>query len=239
MPKTKTTSPALDKLASIVNSTIMEVTKDVVEVPDEEVPEAKKRKRKCLPGKGRGVKKAKGRGAELGVSSSGSLGAFAQKFRSVLPRSVRAPDGGGSSTPLVQRLAERARAASLAGVKEEEEEVEEVFCEPASGQDLGSESISVEPQAREISMELEPAGPVELFAQGKKDKRKGPRCRKCPACKRQDCGLCRTCRDKTKFGGAGCLKQACLLRQCSQEVATILVPVVPATPQVELLYCCR
>ena len=235
MPKTKTTSPALDKLASIVNSTIMEVTKDVVEVPEEEVPEAKKRKRKSLPGKGRGVKKAKGRGAESAFSSSGSLGAFAQKFRSVLPRSVRTPDGAGTSTPLVQRLAERARAASLAGMKEEEEEVEEVFGEP----DSRHESISLEPQPREISLELEPAGPVELFAQGKKDKRKGPRCRKCPACKRQDCGLCRTCRDKTKFGGAGCLKQACLLRQCSQEVATILVPVVPATPQVELLYCCR
>merc|ERR1712037_573939 len=37
--------------------------------------------------------------------------------------------------------------------------------------------------------------------------------------KRDDCGNCRSCRDKPKFGGRGVLKQACQQRACqSMEV---------------------
>ena len=33
-------------------------------------------------------------------------------------------------------------------------------------------------------------------------------------CKAKDCGKCRFCRDKPKFGGKGTLKQKCLSRRC-------------------------
>ena len=40
------------------------------------------------------------------------------------------------------------------------------------------------------------------------------RCGSCVNCQRPDCGECRTCKDKKKFGGPGRLKQACLNRVC-------------------------
>ena len=44
--------------------------------------------------------------------------------------------------------------------------------------------------------------------------RRRTRCRQCESCKREDCGECRTCKDMRKFGGAGKMKQACLMRAC-------------------------
>ncbi|KAL4228619.1 Histone-lysine N-methyltransferase [Mactra antiquata] len=41
------------------------------------------------------------------------------------------------------------------------------------------------------------------------------RCKKCDGCRRQDCGECRHCKDKPKFGGPGILKQGCVLRRCT------------------------
>ena len=38
-------------------------------------------------------------------------------------------------------------------------------------------------------------------------------CRCCPACLRNDCGQCRYCLDKPKFGGRGTLKQCCIERR--------------------------
>ena len=40
------------------------------------------------------------------------------------------------------------------------------------------------------------------------------RCKMCDSCKRKDCGKCRNCLDKVKFGGAGIKKQACIMRKC-------------------------
>jgi len=40
------------------------------------------------------------------------------------------------------------------------------------------------------------------------------RCRQCAGCTRLDCGQCRYCKDKVKFGGDGHLKQACALKIC-------------------------
>lgn len=42
------------------------------------------------------------------------------------------------------------------------------------------------------------------------------RCGHCKACKRQDCGLCKFCLDKKKFGGQGRLKQCCLQKKCEK-----------------------
>ena len=40
------------------------------------------------------------------------------------------------------------------------------------------------------------------------------RCGTCDACSLFDCGACKNCLDKPKFGGPGCRKQACLRRNC-------------------------
>ena len=43
---------------------------------------------------------------------------------------------------------------------------------------------------------------------------KGPRCRKCSGCLKPDCGECKYCKDKVKFGGKNLLKQACAYKVC-------------------------
>ena len=40
------------------------------------------------------------------------------------------------------------------------------------------------------------------------------RCGQCVGCTRGDCGTCKNCRDKPKFGGPGVKKQACVRRSC-------------------------
>merc|ERR1719361_3195151 len=43
-------------------------------------------------------------------------------------------------------------------------------------------------------------------------------CGDCPGClKNDDCGQCRYCRDKTKFGGQNRLRQKCLHRRCQMD----------------------
>jgi len=41
------------------------------------------------------------------------------------------------------------------------------------------------------------------------------RCGSCTGCLRGDCGACKNCRDKPKFGGKGIKKQACVRRACN------------------------
>lgn len=40
------------------------------------------------------------------------------------------------------------------------------------------------------------------------------KCGQCFACLRDNCGQCRFCQDKPRFGGSNILKQACILKQC-------------------------
>ena len=40
------------------------------------------------------------------------------------------------------------------------------------------------------------------------------RCNNCSGCHQPDCGKCRYCLDKVKFGGEGKLKQGCTARKC-------------------------
>ena len=49
------------------------------------------------------------------------------------------------------------------------------------------------------------------------------RCGQCDGCLRDDCGTCKNCVDKPKFGGIGQRKQGCVRKLCSQpRVATAL-----------------
>ena len=47
-------------------------------------------------------------------------------------------------------------------------------------------------------------------------KRKHKHCGECANCKRDDCGACKFCKDKTKFGGPNRKRQSCELKQCLQ-----------------------
>ena len=40
------------------------------------------------------------------------------------------------------------------------------------------------------------------------------RCGTCSGCTASDCGVCKYCRDKPKYGGPGRLKQSCEKRKC-------------------------
>ena len=53
--------------------------------------------------------------------------------------------------------------------------------------------------------------------------RRGRGCLLCPSCTREDCGVCRFCRDKPKFGGPGIKKQRCAERVCTNVVSPVEV----------------
>lgn len=43
---------------------------------------------------------------------------------------------------------------------------------------------------------------------------KSRRCGACENCIKADCGMCKFCKDKPRFGGPGRLKQACSQKKC-------------------------
>ena len=57
-------------------------------------------------------------------------------------------------------------------------------------------------------------------------KRVRTRCGNCDGCKRNDCGCCKHCKDKKKYGGPGRLKKACLRRVCKDMGDTVSQPPV-------------
>lgn len=52
-------------------------------------------------------------------------------------------------------------------------------------------------------------------------RRRAQGCGSCQGCLREDCGQCRNCKDKVKFGGPGTKKQKCMLRACTNMVSTL------------------
>jgi len=49
---------------------------------------------------------------------------------------------------------------------------------------------------------------------GRSNKPNNQRCGTCRGCAANDCGACKNCRDKPRFGGPGIKKKACLRRVC-------------------------
>ena len=49
---------------------------------------------------------------------------------------------------------------------------------------------------------------------GAKTKSASRRCGECENCQQIDCGKCKFCKDKPRFGGPGRLKQSCIKRKC-------------------------
>merc|ERR1719232_2435035 len=54
-------------------------------------------------------------------------------------------------------------------------------------------------------------------------------CRQCEACVRDDCGLCRACLDKKRFGGPGKMNKRCKLRACITPKELGAASTVPTT----------
>jgi len=63
-----------------------------------------------------------------------------------------------------------------------------------------------------------PPGSTRKTSKGGKGIRNRVFCGDCPGClKNDDCGQCRYCKDKTKFGGQNRLRQKCLHRRCQMD----------------------
>lgn len=80
-------------------------------------------------------------------------------------------------------------------------------------------SATFTPGAKILSEGLSPSLGGGAFSSGDRAKRRGRGCGTCPSCLRDDCGICRYCKDKPKFGGPGKKKQRCALRICSNFVS--------------------
>lgn len=53
------------------------------------------------------------------------------------------------------------------------------------------------------------------------------KCGECPACTRENCRRCQFCRDMTKYGGAGIMKQACIEKRCPNKRYALPTVVTP------------
>lgn len=69
-------------------------------------------------------------------------------------------------------------------------------------------------QKKAVARKTGPRGPMLGTKVGPGIRRRRTRCGQCENCQREDCGECRTCKDMKKFGGAGRMKQSCLMRAC-------------------------
>mmetsp|Transcript_34299 Transcript_34299/g.103369 ORF Transcript_34299/g.103369 Transcript_34299/m.103369 type:complete len:270 (-) Transcript_34299:15-824(-) len=76
-------------------------------------------------------------------------------------------------------------------------------------------SDSSEDEAAAAAPRCPPVAPRSKRAKTMKGAPRRGRCKKCSGCLAQDCGACKYCLDNPKRGGAGKLKQACVLRKCT------------------------
>lgn len=70
----------------------------------------------------------------------------------------------------------------------------------------------------EMDLEASTNGEEKNILKAPARRRRAHGCGSCPGCLREDCGECRNCKDKVKFGGPGTKKQRCMLRTCSNMV---------------------
>jgi len=99
---------------------------------------------------------------------------------------------------------------------------EEVICCPDTASHspvpemLGSGlPVTSTPKKRGRPRKVAPIVPDKVTIESRKDRRRKSRCQKCPGCLRKDCGVCKNCQDRPKFGGPNRMKQACARKRCS------------------------
>jgi hypothetical protein len=94
---------------------------------------------------------------------------------------------------------------------------------PIQKNPLASPNLAELPTASSLDSSV---SPVEV---GKRRER----CRLCIGCLREDCGFCRYCRDKPKFGGKNSLKQACEKKSCTGPSMVLVTDSVKETTSAE------
>ena len=91
-------------------------------------------------------------------------------------------------------------------------------CKPSSTSSLTSAEDIISSAAAAVAHTPTPPQPQRKTSKGGKGIRNRVFCGDCPGClKNDDCGQCRYCRDKTKFGGLNRLRQKCLHRRCQMD----------------------
>jgi len=98
---------------------------------------------------------------------------------------------------------------------------------PNTRRRLSKDSVLDSPPEKRsrMSLEVQPGSTSPMTVSRSKSSGKGGKgirnrvfCGDCPGClKNDDCGQCRYCRDKTKFGGQNRLRQKCLHRRCQMD----------------------
>ena len=58
----------------------------------------------------------------------------------------------------------------------------------------------------------------EIVANRQKTRTRQKNCKDCGGCQAQECRTCKYCLDMPKYGGAGTMKQPCVLRTCLNKV---------------------
>lgn len=239
-------SSSIDTLAMIVNNTINTVTEPYISPsnPNQAPSQSTKtRKRKASPRHKDNPKKIRPyenvgdleqSPAEISNRKSASpplnINKFRMQFKSVLGQTMEsAPRETGpviADNPVLARLAQMTRQTfdrnlEIIEVKEEEDsdltrEASEAILEES---EVKEEEIHITDILPEMDVVVNDQLVEQMFPSAPKGHRKkGPRCKQCPGCTRPDCGQCKNCKDKIKFGGDGHLKQACGLRVCDNHL---------------------
>merc|ERR1712130_742928 len=126
-------------------------------------------------------------------------------------------DSDEDDTPLNQRR--KKSTDEDAGIEGDEGEKKEEGDESEEDKPLGQRRKKSTEEQDEEGKKNEGEGEEKTNGDVRRKTLRKGRCGVCSGCKRDDCGTCRSCRDKPKFGGRGVLKQACQQRACqSMEV---------------------
>ena len=174
---------------------------------------------------------AEAEGLRLHLSSAAATGykGVLKHASGRLPYSVRY--GGtkvclGNFGTAVEAAVAYARAVEEAAAKATAAAAATAGAVAAGAEPAGAEPAGAEQLARSSDRGARPvvrfeATPAYLPANAAKPKASSimRRCGTCPACRAPDCGVCKECRDKPKFGGAGIRKKPCIGRICQQTSA--------------------
>lgn len=97
--------------------------------------------------------------------------------------------------------------------------VREVYVEAQTDQEAEALVVSMLARGCEVQMFSVATTARSSKGVGRGRSARSNRCNNCVACSARDCGICKNCRDKPRFGGPGIKKKACLARICRNAIA--------------------